>query len=218
MNRFPSRNKNEQQLIIGLRPLEEAINSGKSIDKIFIQKGIKGDTFQGLMEMIKDHRISYQIVPIEKLNRLTRKNHQGVVAFTSPIEFKNLEEILARIWESGTTPRLLMLDRISDVRNFGAISRSAECFGFQAVIVPFKGAAAISEDAVKTSAGALLKLDVCKVNDLNYTTTFLKDSGIEIVGITEKASEDIRSIKFDKPLCLVLGSEEDGISPDLLNL
>lgn len=202
---------------MGIRPLMEAIESGKSIDKVLIQKGNRGELFAEMMNLIKLHKIGFNTVPLEKLNRITRKNHQGIIAFLSPIEFSNLDDVIMNLFESGKSPKILMLDRISDVRNFGAICRSAECFGFHAVVVPFKGAAQISEDAVKTSAGALLRIPVCKANNLTYSANFLKTSGVKVIGISEKADTHLRDSRIDGPFCLVMGSEEDGITPELLD-
>ena len=218
-NKFQNRRnqKSNRSMIIGIRPLMEAIDSGKSIDNVFVQRGIKGDLFKELLDKIKANRIGFKVVPEEKLNRISRKNHQGIIAFASPVEFINLEELTFKLFEEGKSPRYVMLDRISDVGNFGAICRSAECFGYDAVIIPFKGSAQVSEDAVKTSAGAIMKINICKVNDLAYTADYLKNSGIQIIGITEKTEEQLTDIELDGPHCLVMGSEEDGISPELLN-
>lgn len=221
MEEFMRENKynktdNSKSLLIGIRPLIEAFNSGITIDKIMIQRGLGGDLIDELMALIKDHRTGYQFVPLQKLNRVSRKNHQGVIAFISPIDFPSLNSVVMELFENGKNPRLLMLDGISDVRNFGAVARSAECFGFDAIIIPFRGAAQVNEDAVKTSAGALLKIKVCKANNLAYTVDFLKESGVHVVGISEKANHTISEIESDRPICIVMGSEDLGISSDVL--
>ena len=213
--RRPNQKRDTSSLLMGHHSIIEAINSDKQIDKVLVQRGMKGDLFNELFQLIKDHKIAYSYVPVEKLNRITRKNHQGVLAFISPITFKELDELVFSLFESGVTPKLLMLDRVSDVRNFGAIARSAECFGFHGIVVPFKGSAQISEDAVKTSSGALMNIDVCKVNDLVYSTKYLQQSGFQVVAISEKTKEPLSKIDFSTPTCLVMGSEEDGIYDEL---
>jgi 23S rRNA (guanosine2251-2'-O)-methyltransferase len=157
-----------------------------------------------------------QHVPLEKLNALTQKNHQGVAAFASLIEYANLEETVIGVIERGETPLVLLLDGITDVRNFGAIARSAECAGVHAIVVPAKGAAQINGDALKTSAGALNLVPVCREPSLRSAIYFLRDSGIQIVAATEKADSDLYAAELDKPTAIVVGSEETGISPELL--
>lgn len=210
--------KENESGIFGLRPVIEAIEAGKTIDKLFIQKGLQGEIFSELRKLIKDYDISVQYVPVEKLNRLTRKNHQGVFAFLSPVEFHKLDHLLPLIYEQGKTPFLLILDRVSDVRNFGAIARTAECVGVDAIIVPQKGSAAVNSDAVKTSAGSLYNIPICKEPNLKKTIEFLRESGIKIICATEKASEFVYSTDFKSPVAIVMGSEEDGVSDDLLRI
>lgn len=204
--------------IFGLRPIIEAIEAGKTIDKIFIQKGLQGDTFSELRKLIKENDISVSYVPIEKLNRFTRKNHQGVYAFLSPIDFYSIEDILPQIYEEGRVPFLLMLDRISDVRNFGAIARTAECVGIDAIIIPQKGSASINADAIKTSTGALYNIPVCKEINLRKTIDYLQQFGVQIVSATEKAEDYIYKADFSLPTAIVMGSEEDGISDQILKV
>jgi len=204
--------------IFGLRPIIEAIEAGKTIDKLFVQKGLQGEIFSELRKLIRDYDIPTQYVPVEKLNRLTRKNHQGVFAFLSPVEFHRIDNLLPQIYEQGRIPFLLILDRVSDVRNFGAIARTAECVGADAIIVPQKGSASVNADAVKTSAGALYNIPVCKEVSLKKTIEFLRDSGIRIVCATEKASDFIYKADFKSPVAIVMGSEEDGISDDIIRI
>lgn len=204
--------------IFGLRPIIEAIEAGKTIDKLFVQKGLQGEIFSELRKLIRDYDIPTQYVPVEKLNRLTRKNHQGVFAFLSPVEFHRIDNLLPQIYEQGKIPFLLILDRVSDVRNFGAIARTAECVGADAIIVPQKGSASVNADAVKTSAGALYNIPVCKEVSLKKTIEFLRDSGIRIVCATEKTSDFIYKADFKSPVAIVMGSEEDGISDDILRI
>lgn len=210
--------KEKESGIFGLRPVIEAIEAGKTIDKLFIQKGLQGEIFAELRRLIRIHEIPTQYVPVEKLNRLTRKNHQGVFAFLSPIEFHQIENILPTLYEQGKNPFLLILDRVSDVRNFGAIARTAECVGVDAIIVPQKGSASVNADAVKTSTGALYNIPVCKEANLKKCLQFLQDSGIQIVSATEKASDYVFDADFSMPTAVVMGSEEDGISDDLLKI
>lgn len=210
--------RESNQLIFGIRPIIEAIESGKELESLFIQKGLSGGLFRELQSCIQQYKIPYQIVPIEKLNRLTLKNHQGVAAFVSPITYQPIEEIVTSIFERGEVPLLLILDRITDVRNFGAIVRTAECAGVHAVIIPAKGAAQVNPDAVKTSAGALYKLPVCREANLKNTIQFLKDSGLQVVACTEKTETSVFQNDYSVPTAIILGSEEDGISPEYLKL
>lgn len=208
----------KQLFIFGIRTLIEAIQEGKEIDKVFIQKGLRGDLYQELYQLIKEREIPYALVPIEKLNRLTRKNHQGVAAFISAIQYFKIDQILPTLYEEGKTPFILVLDRVTDVRNFGALVRTAECAGVDAILIPSRGSAAINADAVKTSAGALHKVPVCRARFLQDDLKYLKESGLNIVGVSEKGEEAYFEKDFKAPLALVLGSEEDGISEAYLPL
>lgn len=210
--------KESEKGIFGLRPVIEAIEAGKTVDKLFVQKGLQGEIFYELRKLITEYEIPTQYVPLEKLNRLTRKNHQGIFAFLSPIEFHDIESLLPQIYESGKNPFILILDRVSDVRNFGAIARTAECVGVDAIIVPHKGSASINADAVKTSTGALYNIPVCKEANLKKTIQFLKNSGIQVVGATEKAAEFMYEADYSVPTAVLMGSEEDGISDELLKI
>ena len=204
--------------VFGLRPIIESIQAGKEVDTLFIQKGLKNELFQKLWELVRIHKVNYKHVPIEKLNRLTRKNHQGVFAFISPIHFHKTDIIVQDVFEKGETPLFLILDRITDVRNFGAIVRSAECAGAQTVIIPKKGSAAVNGDALKTSAGALHNIPICREFNLKATIEYLKNSGLQIIGCTEKSEDLIYQIDLTIPTAIIMGSEEDGISPEYLNL
>jgi 23S rRNA (guanosine2251-2'-O)-methyltransferase len=208
----------KDEYIYGTRAVIEAINTGKIIEKVFIKTGLNNELYQQLLSLIKEFEIPFQFVPLEKINRITRKNHQGVVAFISPIEYTNIEFLLPVIFESGQEPLLLILDQITDVRNFGAIARSAECAGIHALIIPEKGMARIGADAIKTSAGALHHIPICKVNNLLRTIQHLKDSGIQIVSATEKADKIYTQGDFKTPVAIVMGSEESGISQSILNI
>ena len=206
------------EYIYGTRAVIEAINTGKTVEKVFIKTGLNNELYQQLLSLLKEFEISFQFVPLEKINRITRKNHQGVVAFISPIEYTNIEMLLPVIFESGQEPLLLILDQITDVRNFGAIVRSAECAGIHGIIIPEKGMARIGADAIKTSAGALHHVPVCKVTNLLRTIQYLKDSGIQIVAATEKADKIYTQGNFKTPVAIVMGSEESGISQSILNI
>lgn len=196
--------------------MQEAILAGKEIDKIMVQKGLTGELFHEVRDLVRTHNIPMQQVPIEKLNLLTKANHQGVVAFVSPIAFANLDNIVAEVFEKGETQKLLMLDNITDVRNFGAICRSAECQGFHAIIIPDKGSAQLNEDAVKTSAGALFHIPICRVSSLIKTVEALQMSGLQVTACTEKTDDLIDKIDFTTPHCIVMGSEEFGISNEII--
>lgn len=207
---------NTDTLIYGIRPVLEAFDAGRTIDKILFQSGLQGDLFREILKQARDQEIPYQFVPIQKIHRITTKNHQGVVAFISPVIYQTLENIVPQIYEDGLVPFLLVLDRITDVRNFGALVRTAESAGVQAVIVPSRGAAAIHEDAIKTSAGALLRMPIVRSPNLKHSLTYLRDSGIRISGVTEKTDRLFYDEDYTLPQALLLGSEEDGISPAYL--
>ena len=213
-----NKNRKETDFIFGIHPIIEAIKAGKTIDKIFIQKGLHNDLFSELWELVRRQRINYKHVPLEKLNRITKKNHQGVLAFISPIHFHNIENILPAIYEEGRNPLILILDRITDVRNFGAITRTAECAGVNAILIPEKNSAAINSDAVKTSSGALHNIAVCRTWNLKLSIEFLKNSGVKIISCTEKASSNIYEVNYNQPIAIIMGSEEDGISTEVLKL
>jgi len=204
-------------LIFGIRAIIEAINAGQTLEKIYIQKGLSGHLFSELNTLIKKNRISSSYVPIEKLNHLTKhQNHQGVVAKISAIDFYDLEEIVAA--NKKENPLYLLLDQITDVRNFGAILRTAECTGVEAIIIPNQGSAPINADAIKTSAGAAFKIPICKVNHLLDAIYLLQAEGIQIVAITEKTNETIYQVELNKPTALIMGSEHKGISGSMLKL
>ena len=208
-------------MLFGLRPILEALNAGRTLDKIFLLRGTKNSMTQDISDLARAANVPVSMVPLEKLEGMTRKNHQGAVAYVSPIDFAPLDTLLAGLFEEGKVPFLLLLDRVTDVRNFGAIARTAECMGVQALVVPARGAAQINGDAVKTSAGALNLLPVCREPDLHQTIQFLKNSGLTVVACTEKADADLghtSPASLSGPIAVVMGSEEDGISPDLLRL
>lgn len=204
--------------IFGIRPIIEAIEEGTTIDKLFIQKGLHNDLFSELWKLVRLKRINYKHVPLEKINRLTKKKHQGVFAFISPIDLHNIEDVIPNLYDEGKNPLLLVLDRITDVRNFGAIARSAECAGVNAILIPEQNAAAINADAIKTSAGALLKIKICRTWNLKMALQFMKESGIQLISCTEKTKNTIYTEDYTSPTAIIMGSEEDGISSELLKM
>ena len=204
--------------IFGTRAVIEAIKNNRTIDKVFIKKGLSNELFQELYDLMQQNRVAYQFVPLEKINRITRKNHQGVIAMLSPVEFYHIETILPGLFETGVDPFILVLDQITDVRNFGAIVRSAECAGIHAIVIPEKGMAAIGADAVKTSAGAIHHMPICRVVNLPKTVRYLKESGVKIVAATEKSDNLYTQVNLNTPLAIVVGSEEDGISAAILEI
>ena len=212
-----SEGNKKDDFIFGLRPVMEALEAGKTIDKIFLQNALQGEIYHELKNLLAKHKIRANYVPVEKLNRFTRKNHQGVVAFISDVPFESIEDVLPQLFEEGKTPFLLILDRLTDVRNFGAICRTAECTGVHAVILPEKGAAPINSDAIKTSAGAIYNLRICKEKNLAHAVDFLQQSGVQVFAATEKAQKLIYDVDFTKPCALVMGNEETGISKEVLH-
>ncbi|MBS1556157.1 MAG: 23S rRNA (guanosine(2251)-2'-O)-methyltransferase RlmB [Bacteroidetes bacterium] len=204
------------EMIFGTRAVMEAIKSGRQIEKIYIQTGLTNDLVKELVYTAKQYKAPYTFIPQEKLNRLSSKNHQGVICVLSAIEYASLENIIDKAFSEGRDPFFLIVDRVTDVRNFGALARTAECANLDGIILADKGNAPITGDAMKTSAGALSHLAVCRVADMKKTIQLLKQSGIQIVACTEKASEHLFAIDMNTPVALILGSEEDGISPELL--
>lgn len=169
-----------------------------------------------LKKLLTDREIPWQEVPIEKIHRITRNNHQDVVCFISPVSYASLSNIIPGIFEKGETPFILILDRITDVRNFGAIARSAECAGVHAIVIPYRGAAQITADAIKTSAGALNSIPVCRENNFRDTFAFLRQSGLRLIATTEKGKQNYYNADLKGPLAIIMGSEEDGVSEDVL--
>ena len=208
----------ESQLIYGIRPVVEALRSGKEIEKIFLQSTLQGSLLQELKEEVAKRKTVVQYVPVEKLNRLTRNNHQGVVAVISLIEYYSFEEIVTQIIEKGKMPFLLMLDRVTDVRNLGAIARSAECAGVDAIIVPQYSSAQINEDAIKTSSGALLRIPICREQNLKTTINLAKEMGVNVYCATEKGGELFTQVPMKESLMIVMGSEDTGVSPEIIKL
>lgn len=208
----------ESDCIYGLRPVIEAIRAGKQIDRLLIRQGLQGALYHELMTEVRNHKITFQIVPLERIELVTRKNHQGVLAWLSLIEFQSVENLLPMIFEKGEDPLIIALDGVSDVRNFGAIVRSAECLGAHAVVIPAKGSARITADAVKTSAGALHTLPVCREASIVRAVQFLKESGLKVITAAEKSGDIVTEADLRGPAVVIMGSEDKGISRELTAL
>lgn len=208
----------KETTIFGIRAIIEAIKSGENIDKIFLQKGLKGDLFTELEQLIRQERLNASYVPVEKLNRLSKKNHQGAVAQIAPISFYDIEDLVLNVIESGKTPLFLLLDQLSDVRNFGAIIRTAECTGVSGIIIQKKGGAPVNGDTVKTSAGAIFKIPICKVDHIKDAVFYMQASGIKVIAATEKTDNTIYDVSFNEPCAIIMGSEGKGINPSVLKV
>lgn len=216
--RRTSRPKENNEFVFGIRAVIEAIKAGKDVESIYIQRGISGGLILELKAILKDSQIPIHNVPVEKLNRMTQKNHQGVIAVISPITYQKIEDIIPMIYEKGETPLILILDSITDVRNMGAIARTAACVGVHAIVVPLKNAAQINADAIKTSAGALFTIPICRHASLLKTAQFLQESGLQIVACTEKTNDMIYAPDYTVPTAIVMGSEDEGISNEILRM
>ncbi len=206
----------DDNLIFGTRAVTEALEAGQDIEKILIQKGLSNELYSQLRKAMRGNTVPLQFVPPEKLKRITDRNHQGVVAYLTEITYYNTSEELARIFEAGKIPLLLILDRITDVRNFGAIARTAECAGVHFIIIPSRGAAQINGDAIKTSAGALHRIKVCREDNLKQTITELKEAGLKIYSCHEKTENLIYDADLTQPCAIIMGNEESGISGEYL--
>ena len=210
--------RSKQQLVYGLRPVMEAVEAGTHIDKVLIQNGLEGKLVQELKLRLREAGLPFQYVPEEKLAKLTEGNHQGVVATVSPISYRALSEVLEEIESRGERAFILMLDHITDVRNLGAIVRTAECAGVHAVVIPEHGTAQINEDASKTSSGALLRVPICREGNLKTAVNYAKQCGVQVVAATEKAVRSYVEVNFLEPTIVVMGSEDTGISNELLKM
>ena len=206
----------KEHIIFGIRAIIEAIQAGKEVDKVFVQKEISGELMKDLMKVMKRGNINFTYVPVEKLHRMTPNNHQGAVATISPISFMDLEQLVESTLNSTKVPLFLILDQISDARNFGAIIRTAECTGVNGIIVQKSGSAPVNGDTVKTSAGAVFNIPICKVEHIKDAVFYLQGSGIQTVAATEKTDETIYDIDLKIPTAIIMGSEERGINPSVL--
>ena len=210
--------ENRMQYLFGMHPVIEPVKAGKKFDKVLLKQGLEGPQFRELMELLKEKEIPFQFVPGEKLNRSVRGSHQGVLAYISNIDYVSIEQLVDNALGQSTSPLILILDGVSDVRNLGAIARSLECAGGQGIIVPAKGGAAINAEAVKASAGALMRIDTCKVPNLRVAAYYLKQSGFRIIAATEKVDRLIYDVDMTGPCAIVMGSEGKGISQSMLDL
>lgn len=208
----------ENNMIFGIRAVIEAIQADKEIDKLLIRRDLHGSLSRELFEVLKGRDIPVQRVPSERLDRLTRKNHQGVIAFVSAVAYQRLEELIPFLYEQGKDPFILLLDGITDVRNFGAIARTCECAGVDSIVIPVKGSATVNADAVKTSAGALHRLPVCKERSITQAIRFLRDSGVKVYAASEKAHVSYTTIRYDGPVAIVMGAEDTGVATDNLRI
>lgn len=206
----------KNEYIFGLRAVIEAIESGKDIDKVLLRKDLSGDLAKELISKIKEYGIVSQRVPVEKLNRITMKNHQGAIALISPVAYYSLEHLVPQLYEYGLLPFIVVLDGVTDARNFGAIARTADCAGADAIVIPERNSAGVNADAVKTSAGALLHLPVCREKSVLEAVKYLKDNGYMIVGATEKGIKNYTQEDYSVPVAIVMGAEDTGISPAVL--
>ena len=211
--------QNNNTTIFGLRAIIEAIESGSSINKVYLQKGLRGDLYFELEKLLKKNKMSTSVVPVEKLDRLSKhNNHQGAVARISPVDFYDLEQLIEETLEAKKTPLFLLLDQLSDVRNFGAIIRTAECTGVNGIIIQKNGSAPINADAIKTSAGAAFKVPICKTDHIKDAMFLLKANDIKIVAATEKTEDLVYDVDFNQPIAIVMGSEGKGVSNSILKL
>ena len=210
----------EQQLqyLFGMHPVMEAVRAGKKFDKVLLKKGLEGDQFRELLSLLTEKGINFQFVPAERLNRAVRGAHQGVIAYISQIDYVNIEDLVNNALSTCENPVFVILDGVSDVRNLGAIARSLDCAGGNGIIVPAKGGAAINADAVKASAGALMRLDTCKVTNLKVAAYYLKQSGFKLIAATEKVDRLMYDTDMTGPCAIIMGSEDKGISQAMLDL
>ncbi|MEA5129033.1 MAG: 23S rRNA (guanosine(2251)-2'-O)-methyltransferase RlmB [Proteiniphilum sp.] len=208
----------EKEMIFGIRAVIEAVEAGKDIDKVLVKRELSGELFLELQEQLRRYEIPMQKVPVERIDRITRKNHQGVIAFTSAVTYQKLENIVPLLYEEGKIPFILVLDGLTDVRNFGAIARTCEVAGVDAIVIPEKGSVSVNADAIKTSVGALHSIPVCREKNLKEAIVFLKNSGIKVVAATEKAASFYTETDLSVPIAIVLGSEDTGVAPEHLRV
>ena len=204
--------------IFGTRPVIEALKSGREIEKILVQKGLQNESIRELLGLTRNNKIPISRVPLVKLDRVTKKNHQGVICYLSSIIYHSIDHVISESFSKGKIPLVVILDRVTDVRNFGALARTAEVAGVDALVIPSRGSAQIGQDAMKASAGALNFIPICRSDNLKETITFLQQSGLQIVACTEKGKSTIYTVDLTGPTALILGSEEDGVSPAYLKL
>ncbi len=204
--------------IFGIRAVIEAIESGKSIDKVLVRKDLSGELAHELLAKVREYGVLMQRVPQERLNRITMKNHQGVIAMISPVTYHKLENLLPSLYEEGRTPFIVLLDGLTDTRNFGAIGRTCDCAGVDGIVIPERNSVSVTPDAVKTSAGGLFYVPVCRERDVISAVRFLKESGVKVVAASEKGAQDYTELDMTVPVAIVMGSEDVGISQEVLRL
>lgn len=209
---------NKNDYIFGIRAIIEAIEAGKEIDKVMIRRELGGELAKELTARLRECEIPVQRVPLEKLNRITMKNHQGAIAILSPVGYHRLDQLVPTMFEEGRMPLVMILDGLTDTRNFGAIARTAECAGFDTIVIPERGSVSVNGDAVKTSAGALLHIPVCRVRSAAEAATYLQQSGFRVVGATEKGAVPYTEADYTGPTAIVMGSEDTGISQETLRV
>lgn len=205
----------QSSMIIGRQPLVEALQSGKAIDKILLQKNAGGDVVQSIRSLAREYQIPIQLVPVEKLNGMTRANHQGVIAIAALVQYLDLQQVIDFVVSSGAVPLFLMLDGVTDVRNIGAIARTAVCCGAQAIIIPDKGVGALNEEAMKSSAGALEKIHICRVSSLLKALDTLHLNGIAVYTSEMRAEKNVFDLSFNDPCAVIMGDEGRGVQPYL---
>ena len=208
--------QHKKSMIIGRHPVVEAIQSGQAMDKLILQQGVRGEFEKEIRGLSKRFNIPMQVVPKERMNKISRANHQGIIGFLSMLPYYRLEDVLPGIYEKSETPLIILLDGVTDVRNFGAIARSAECCGVHTIVVPKKGSAQINAEAIKTSAGALTKIPICRESSLSAAIDFLILSGIQVLASSLEASKPIFEIDLSLPTAIVMGAEGEGVSPAIL--
>lgn len=211
-------NEKESNYIFGIRAVIEAAKAGKNIEKVLLKKDTQGSIFQELMQVVTKMNIPFQYVPVERINKVTQKNHQGAVAYISPITYQNFEETIVALLEKKDNPIVMIMDSVTDIRNFGAIARTSECTGVDVMLIPDKGNAPVNSDAIKTSAGALLRIPVCREKSLMKAVTFLQQYEFQIFAASEKTNTLYTEADFTGPIAIVMGAEDKGVSKEVLKI
>lgn len=208
----------KSQVVFGIRAVIEAIESGKQVDKVLMKKDLGGKLARELLSVTREYNVPVQRVPVERINKVTRKNHQGVIAFMAAVDYYHVDDIVPALYDEGINPLVVVLDGVTDVRNFGAIARTCECAGVNCIVIPERNSVSVNADAVKTSAGALNYLPVCRERNLVKAVQYLRDSGFKVMGASEKTDLNYTKADFTGPVAIVLGAEDTGISTDVLKL
>lgn len=208
----------KSQVVFGIRAVIEAIESGKQVDKVLMKKDLGGELARELLSVTREYNVPVQRVPVERINKVTRKNHQGVIAFMAAVDYYHVDDIVPALYDEGINPLVVVLDGVTDVRNFGAIARTCECAGVNCIVILERNSVSVNADAVKTSAGALNYLPVCRERNLVKAVQYLRDSGFKVMGASEKTDLNYTKADFTGPVAIVLGAEDTGISTDVLKL